>query len=167
MLARFRHLRSWILRCSLQPREERRAEKERDHSPRRAEDREPDAEADAERRPVVRSDVPEDETQIVPVHQRGGCGCTQAVTAVQLVVPEGRRRGRDRGHRGKEQKEASDKRHRLPSSVFFSFRRRPNGGVDRFVDSREENGRLGSPPLKLDSSRSLASDNFLDLLVSD
>ena len=131
MLARFRHLRSWILRRSLQPREERRAEKERDHSPRRAEDREPDAEADAERRPVVRADVPEDETQIVPVHQRGGCGCTQAVAAVQLVVPEGRRRGRDRGHRGKEQKEASDKKHRLPSFSFLFLsattkrRRRP------------------------------------------
>ena len=76
-------------------------------SPRRPEDREPDAQADAERRPVVRGDVAEDEAQVVPVDERrrggGGWSAQDVPVAVQAVVVHGRR-GRDRGHREERKK---------------------------------------------------------------
>ena len=80
------------------------------HAPRSSEDREPDAEADAERRPVVRADVPEDEPEVVPVHERGGGGGCHAQAAAGVQPPlvmemvHWRRRGRDRGHRGRGKK---------------------------------------------------------------
>lgn len=58
-------------------------------SPCRPEDRQPNAEADAERGPVVRADVPEHESEVVPVDERRG-GCPHVERGRVRVVRERR-----------------------------------------------------------------------------